>query len=92
MSIHCAQTLLSHYMSNQTMMSTMSSPVFMIFVLQVDIYKVKGSPEYQFFIVNKSWILNDEIGHYLICIQPFFTNMCICLLFKKSDIKFGIQQ
>jgi hypothetical protein len=43
------------------MISTMS--VSMIFVLQVDIYKVKGSPEYdQFFIVNKSWILIDELG------------------------------
>jgi hypothetical protein len=47
----------------------------MIFVLQVDIYKVKGSPEYQFFIVYKFWILIDEIGHCLACIRPFITNM-----------------
>jgi hypothetical protein len=64
-------------MSNQTVISTMSSPVFMIFVLQVDIYKVKDSPEYQFFIVNKTLILIDEIGHYLACIWPFYRNMYI---------------
>jgi hypothetical protein len=51
MSIYCAQTLLSHCVSNQTVMSTMSSPVFMIFVLQVDIYEVKGSQSFSFLLL-----------------------------------------
>lgn len=48
-------------------------------------YKIKGSPEYQYFIVNKSLILIDEIGRCLAYIQLFFTNIYIYLLFKKSE-------
>jgi hypothetical protein len=47
-----------HSMSNQTVLSIMSSSIFMIFILQVDIHEVKVLPKFQFSIVTKSLDIN----------------------------------
>jgi hypothetical protein len=45
-------------MSNETMTSTMSSPIFKIFILQVDIHEIKVFSKYQHVVINKSQYIN----------------------------------
>jgi hypothetical protein len=42
----------------EQLLSTMSSPIFMIFILQVDIHEVKVFPKFQFSILTKSLDIN----------------------------------
>jgi hypothetical protein len=62
---------LGHSISNQTVLPTMSSPVFMIFILQVDIHEVNVFPKCQLSVVTKTTDIN-EIRQFLAGSRPCF--------------------
>jgi hypothetical protein len=76
--------ILDHSTSYQTMLSTMSSPIFMILILQVDIREVKVSPKFQFFWLNPKPLIN-EIRQFLAYGRPFFSQICKNLHYLKSQ-------
>lgn len=67
----------------------MSSLIIMIFILQVDIYKVKDFTEFQFSVL----ILIDEIRQFL-GYGSLFSYKCVDIssIWKVRNTRFGVQE